>query len=115
MGDRANILVKDSYDQNGVYLYTHWGGTDLPFTLQEALKKKWRWGDTSYLTRIIFCEMVKGEEEGETGFGISSKVGDGDDRILVVDDDKGTVSYNDKIWTFDEYIALDEEEISQVW
>ena len=105
MGDRANVFVKEQYGrEGGVYLYTHWGGTDLPETVQGAMKKKERWDDGSYLARIIFCQMVKGHENGETGFGISATLGDGDDRILVIDCDKQTVSIKDHSWTFQEFI-----------
>jgi hypothetical protein len=102
MGDRANVYVK----QAGVYLYTHWGGTELPQQLQKALAKRWRWNDESYLTRVIFDTMSEGEQGKETGFGIASWVGDGDDRVLTVDTDKQTVSISTSgtVYTFDEYI-----------
>jgi len=114
MGDRANVLVKDSYDP-GVYLYTHWGGSDLPLVLQSALSKQWRWDDASYLARIIFCEMIQGEERGETGYGISSVMGDGDNRVLVVDCSKQMVSYNNTQWSFVQYVNLIPEQIESVW
>ncbi len=60
--------------------------------LKTALKRgKERWTDGSYLTRIIFCEMVKGYETDLTGFGISSEIGDGGTDILV-DVDEQTVN-----------------------
>lgn len=83
MGDRANVYMKDG--DRGVYLYTHWNGTDLPRTLQTALRKKWRWDDAAYLARIIFCHMIEGLEDEECGFGISTHPPDGQDRVLVVD------------------------------
>jgi len=90
MGDRGNIIVKDG--ESKVYLYTHWGGSELKKTLKEALiRGKNRWDDGSYLTRIIFCEMVQDEEMGLTGFGISSVMGDGGTDI-VVDVDKQKVN-----------------------
>jgi hypothetical protein len=39
MGDRANVYVKNT-DTQGVFLYSHWGGTELPATVQKALKRK---------------------------------------------------------------------------
>lgn len=106
MGDRANIAVSDG--KGRVYLYTHWNGTELPETLQRALARRQRWDDAFYLTRIIFCEMVKGQETEETGFGISTYVGDGENRVLVVDPDNGTVTRTGggKIFSFAEYLAL---------
>lgn len=119
MGDRANILIGGSFgdDFRGVYLYTHWGGSELPMTLQSALKKRWRWDDEQYLARIIFCEMVKGDETGETGYGISAVIGDGGKRVLKVDAATQTVTHvqSGKTWTFTEYCELSEDELWAVW
>jgi hypothetical protein len=90
MGDRANIIVTEDC-KTGVVLYTHWRGSELPEILKTALDKKWRWTDTSYLTRIIFCEMVKGDEASETGFGISTQLGDNGHPYLVVDTERQVV------------------------
>jgi len=82
MGDRANIKVCGAGD---VYLYTHWAGTELPEVLKSALTRGVdRWDDPQYLARVIFCKMV-GTDDSITGYGISSKCGDGDDRVLTVD------------------------------
>lgn len=83
MGDRGNVYMKE--DDRGVYLYTHWSGSELPFVVQNALKQQRRWSDGPYLARIIFCEMVKGQELKETGFGISTHMPDNEHPILVVD------------------------------
>ena len=104
MGDRANVQVVDG--ESNVFLYTHWTGTDLPQTLQKALVRgKERWQDGQYLARIIFCEMVGELADGLTGFGISSVVGDGDNRILTVDVEHQLVSYHGKSKSFDAYVA----------
>jgi hypothetical protein len=104
MGDRGNIIVKQHSEE--VYLYSHWHGHDLPEILQTALKRKQRWDDNQYLARIIFCTMVKGNEAGETGFGISSKQHDGGVDI-VVDVPTQTVKYDDKSYSFNDYIELE--------
>ena len=70
MGDRGQVCIQFSTPNEKVYLYTHWGANDLVDTVRGALAKTWRWYDPGYLARIIFCEMVKGDEDGETGFGI---------------------------------------------
>jgi hypothetical protein len=71
MGDRANIEVRDG--DESVFLYTHWSGSEAPEILRRALDRgEERWSDSSYLARIIFCEMVKGHEMELTGFGISA-------------------------------------------
>lgn len=103
MGDRGNIIVKD--DESTVYLYTHWTGSDLPIVIKAALQRgKDRWDDGAYLARILFCELVKGDEMETTGFGISSIMGDGGtditvdvDKQVVVDDEGGSVSFKDYV------------------
>lgn len=107
MGDRANVFVKES----GVNLYTHWGGSELPMKVRDALAKKWRWDDPVYLTRIIFCEMVKGHEREETGFGISTEAPDNEHPIITVSTDAQTVSFEDESglgheWPFSSYVKL---------
>ena len=72
MGDRANVCCKIAGDKSGVYLYTHLRGSELPVIVKNALiRGKNRWGDDSYLNRIIFSDMIKHDIDGETGFGIS--------------------------------------------
>ena len=115
MGDRANVLAKENDDDPGVYLYTHWAGTELPHTLQKALAKKWRWDDTAYLARIIFDTMTEGQQGNETGYGISTFACDGNDRILEVNCTHLDVKHNGRTWTFEEYIKLSEAEVSRVW
>lgn len=93
MGDRANVYVH-SGEQAGVYLYTHWAGTELPETVRAALKRAavdGRLDDEPYLTRIIFSEMINGYVMATTGFGISAYVNDGHDRITDVDVESRTV------------------------
>ena len=71
MSDIGVVAVKqdEGYDAL-VFLETHWGGHELPFDVQQALAKKWRWGGssecTAYLTRIIFDVMSEGEQGTET-------------------------------------------------
>lgn len=101
MGDRANVLIKDH--GSSVYLYTHWSGTELPQTVAKALARNERWDDGQYLARIIFCEMVKGQESEPTGYGISSVCGDGDDRIVTVDVDTQYVILSNRHWPFNKF------------
>jgi hypothetical protein len=89
MGDRGQVNVKRGGQQ--VFLYTHWSGSDLPDTLRRALARRQRWDDAPYLARIIFSEMVKGQEAEETGFGIWAISQDTFARVLVVDVDAQTV------------------------
>jgi hypothetical protein len=92
MGDRGQVNIKNE----NVWLYTHWGASDLVDTVKSAMRKRWRWGDPEYLARIIFCEMVKGDEGSENGFGISSTGPHGDEwRIITVDCENRLVSISD--------------------
>jgi len=94
MGDRAEVRIKPSYGDNGeVYLYTHWGGYALPATVAAALDRGCgRWGDTSYLSRIIFSEMIRGDVEGDTGYGISAQGMQDTHTQVFVDDDAQEVT-----------------------
>jgi hypothetical protein len=110
MGDMANVKVVDG--DSTVFLYTHWAGSALPSTLQAAMKREKSWDDGPYLARIIFQQMI-GRNEGETGYGISSVIGDGEDRVLTVNVDKQSVTiYSEyaaninKTVSFTEFIAL---------
>jgi hypothetical protein len=92
MGDRGQVHIKDE----GVYLYTHWGATELIDKVKSALSKRVRWDDAEYLARIIFSEMVRGFEDGTTGFGIgTSKHGDVW-RVISIDCSKQQITIEDR-------------------
>jgi hypothetical protein len=115
MGNRANVFMKD-WSGGGTFFYTHWHADELPAMVQRALARHERWTDHSYLARIVFCEMVKDNIDGETGFGISASVGDGDWRVIQVDPNTQRVTFGSAngqaftpsgpTWTFDEYVQL---------
>jgi hypothetical protein len=98
MGDRANIVIVqnrgDGTKPGLIFLYSHWGGSDLPRVLRSALVLgKSRWDDEPYLTRIIFCQMIRGCVSELTGHGISDRLCDNDSYpLLVVDTKTKTVS-----------------------
>ena len=104
MGGRANVIVKEGTEK--INLYTHWGGSELPNTVQRALARRQRWDDFSYLTRIIFCTMVPIDMwDDETGFGISQHSPDGEDRTITVDVGKQSVKITGQpAVTFDKYV-----------
>jgi len=90
MGTRAQVFIQDSYSDDaskGVYLYQHWDGDYLFQEVQNAIAKGDRWNDPEYLTRIIFCEMVKtfDQVDGSTGYGIGTSQ-HGDIEYLVIVD-----------------------------
>jgi hypothetical protein len=115
-----------------LYLYTHWCGDTLAFTVQSALNE-WmeerghdpEYGpDHAYLSRVIFCAMVEQGEPDDrvTGFGISVYPIVNSGRPLIVVDCQGrTVGFATAEadfdaegrapkcfakWSFEEYCTL---------
>lgn len=112
MGDRANIKIVggDSFP-HPLYIYSHWQGSDLPVRLQRALvraDKAKRLDDHQYLGRIICSEVIPAE--GDTGWGASTALGDGDDRIITLDLDgeRVLIEGGDECWTLHNFIQLSE-------
>lgn len=89
MGERANIKIIDG-EYPPVYLYGHWMGDHALEHVRHGLESG-RVGDPSYLARIIFSSMVKSDIDGETGYGISTIIGDNNYPILCVDGNTGEV------------------------
>lgn len=87
VGDRGNIYIVERMgrETRGVFLYTHWTGSDLPEVVHKALAKEWRWHDAPYLARIVFDVLTEGDHGSETGFGISTFIPDNEHPILVLD------------------------------
>jgi len=125
MGDRGNIAVIQSAN-NGqraqVWLYSHWGGSNLPAQLQAGLAAgKNRWQDESYLIKVLFGYALPEDAwRREIGSGISARMQDNEHDILVVDIPKQRVFTMEeaeldengqipaifearKYWSFEEY------------
>ena len=104
MGDRANVVMTDSDEK--VVLYTHWSGYELPEIVKKAMiRGKNRWDDFQYFTRIVFSEMIQNSVLSETGFGISSTVHDGNDKIIKIDCNNQTIKVYDKPKvTFEDFV-----------
>lgn len=103
MGERANVVVVE--DNFKVCLYTHWGAYELPVILRAAMiRGRDRWMQASYLTRIIFSEMIKDRLLALTGFGISSELEDGEDMVILVNVTDQTVQLGNRTVTFDEFV-----------
>ena len=135
MGDRGNVVVVSSHPlptgavRRPVYLYSHWGGSELPLDVQRALQRHQRWDHPAYLARILFCEILPAKEhDGEIGFGISPFISDNEHTFIVVEDERvrfvpykvfhslktqldkdGVPVGEGPSWTFDEYCGLSEE------
>ncbi len=104
MGDRANVIIKCEGDQ--VVLYTHWMGTELPVTLQTALKRgQDRLNDFQYINRVIFNQMTLGAEMETTGYGISTVVCDNEHELIYFDVDAQTITIGDMSCSVAEYLT----------
>lgn len=126
MGNRGNIFVVQDTKQLmsdggvcGIYLYTHWHGDRWPDLLRLALDRptaRNRWGDPSFLTRILVNELYDDLGKSETGGGISAQLEDTDHDIIVLECDAERVHFAEpgderfeSRWygtqTFDEFTA----------
>lgn len=103
-----------------VFFYTHWDGHKLPVIAQDALRRRERWDDAPYLSRIVFSHMIKGHLMEETGYGISLGICDNSYPLLVIDTDAKQIRFEDgpgiyssskaaigKSLSFEEFCALD--------
>ena len=115
MGKRRNVKLEygtntietnESIHPHAIYFYTHWDALHMPQKLQNALiRGKERWNDESYLARIIFSDLIKGEEMDITGYGIAPYEMDPNYPTIIVNLTNNTV---DNI-PFDEFIQMDIE------
>lgn len=88
MGDRAQVHIHNGNKDRIVVLYTHWSGTELPETVKTSLiRGKNRWDDSAYLARMVFCDMVRDDPDGESGYGIAA-------HPLAVDGESQVISLN---------------------
>jgi hypothetical protein len=123
MGNRANIVIEQDSDMfpHPIYFYTHYDGSEIEQILKSALiRGRDRWDDPQYLSRVIFCEMIKDDLNGVTGYGITTAIGDGGYKLLCVKMDEQKVRIRDssdditakiiKEWTFEEFVRRREEE-----
>lgn len=103
MGDRGNIVI-DYGKGKKIYFYTHWKGSDIRAILYRALARKQRWDDPAYLARIIFSELIRGDEGGETGYGIAPYEIDNEHPLLIVDTVNRRVKEGKKTVSFDDFL-----------
>ena len=101
MGDRAQVLIEDE----GIYLYTHWHGSELKEIVRKALAKKWRWNDSEYLARIVFDEMVGKGQGQKTGFGIGSSKHSDIHTLIEINCKNQTVKIGDQIQSFTSFVS----------
>lgn len=86
MGDRVNVVIRTEEDAKAaVVLYSHWDGCDVIGKVQKAIARRLRWNDPPYLARMIACEVWRGQESSETGYGLSVKSCDNSHAAVYVD------------------------------
>jgi hypothetical protein len=109
MSDSGMIRVyQDGRTTSSVYLYTHYRGDEIYGILKRAMSRKERWFDSAYLARIIFCEMVKGDERGVTGAGISALPFCVDHTILGVECSHKEITFEDVDGNIKGRVSFDE-------
>ena len=104
MGSRGNIQVIQSDGE--VWLYTHWGGYALKESVAAALERgQDRWGDETYLTRILFCSLLNPDDlYATTGFGIGCSIGDNEYPVVVVNCNERSVTIDGQQWSFGQFM-----------
>lgn len=121
MGDRGNIVLRYSAQKDGtskhpdVFLYTHWGGHNLPEYLAQVLStdaSKSRRGDDSYQAWIIIGTILAGASDPATGWGIAPFPPDNEYPYLYVDLANSRVRFGEQgEWLdFDELIDMSEDD-----
>lgn len=116
MGDRSYVHVLNDKDKS-VYLYSHWTGNKLLENVHSALKRKQRWTDDSYLTRIIFCEMLRygyrndllKAFDDECSFGISAFEPENEYKPIILDCQKEEITVGSLKSSFKEFVSAPEK------
>ena len=89
MGARINFIFRESEDKPAVVLYSHWGQDEWQRDIAMALNHaRPRWGDTSYLTRMVISYLMQDSILDETGFGIyaiNDITQDLGDQVVIID------------------------------
>lgn len=74
MGARTNFVIKTTGNPSeNIVLYSHWGGDESESAFAYAISKampRIKMGDTSYAARIIVSQLIGGDWDSETGFGL---------------------------------------------
>lgn len=108
MGDRGNIKIYQDSGDAAIFFYTHHRGSEIYGVVKRALARRKRWDDGAYLARIIFCELVKGDEDGDTGFGISTSISDNEHTIIGVNPNTREVTFESEGGTVSGKMSFDD-------
>ena len=118
MGDRATVNF--DYGTEGIIqLSTHWGGHRLPADLQAALASdpaRRRYGDDSYLGRILVSQLIGEDWAGELNYGLAPGDTLETEYVpLTVNLPARTVTIGTATFGYAEYIALDARRLAALW
>jgi hypothetical protein len=91
MGSRAQVKIQDT----GVFLYTHWGASEIVEDVRTAIKRGKRLNDPGYLTRIIFDQMTLGQQGDDTGAGIGTQEAGDIEKLVTVDIERKAITIKD--------------------
>ena len=82
MGDRANLIIKQSEGLPPVVVYSHWGGHRLTggATEKALMVARGRTGDANYFTAILIEQLFKEDLVS----GIGTTLDDNEHPIVVV-------------------------------
>lgn len=101
MGDRSNIVIKETETQtdNFLILYSHWGGDQNLKAVRNVMRKTDRVGDVAYLSAQLFWEFSQmGGYDGVLGYGIfvgdMDSIDESDNPAVIVNAETGQVFYN---------------------
>lgn len=104
MGDRRHCILRfnpapENDDPRDIYLYTHWGGANLPRDVAAALDSvpaRRRWHDDTYLARIIIDQLTRDARDTELGYGLAPFPIESEyDHDVIVNVSRGTVDYDE--------------------
>jgi len=115
MGDRAHLHLTRKPGEPGIWVYTHWSGSELPKLVANALTHaRSRWRDPGYGNRMVISSLIGPEDlMQETGWGIDTEPGDEGDghriiriqwepqRVFMGEGEHPSVHLG---WTFEEFI-----------
>ena len=62
--------------------------------MSKVIAKRARWNDSPYLARMVFSEMVRGQLDSDTGYGITPwpEVCDNEHELVILDTGSGRVN-----------------------
>ena len=109
MGTRGQVCVRGNHGD--VYLYRHFDAQNLLNDVYVGLSYGQRWDDGDYIARMIFEQMISGNNDKVYSFGICTHQHSDIDLLVIVDCKKQEVIIEKKQLQikvpFDQYIKTE--------